>query len=147
MPYQFSSGAFTKKCSTQHAVIAMIEKAWKILEKGGTFGALLTDLSKVFDCMIHNVLIVKFHVMNFDMNPLNLIFDYLTGRKQRELIPVLAHIWIYFIAYRKDQFWDCYSMYFSVIYFYLLRKLILWITQMITLRLLVLKMLTSLWKD
>ena len=100
MPYQFSSGAFTKKCSTQHAVIAMIEKAWKILEKGGTFGALLTDLSKVFDCMIHNVLIVKFHVMNFDMNPLNLIFDYLTGRKQRELIPVLAHIWIYFI----DQF-------------------------------------------
>ena len=54
--------------------------------------------------MTHNVLIVKFHVMNFDINPLNLIFDYLTGRKQRELIPVLAHTWIYFIAYRKDQF-------------------------------------------
>ena len=40
---------FHKKYSTQHALKAMIEKAGKILNKGGTFGALLTDLSKVFD--------------------------------------------------------------------------------------------------
>ena len=31
----------------------------------------------------HSLLIAKFHTLNFDMNALNLIFDYLTGRKQR----------------------------------------------------------------
>ena len=35
---------FRKKYSTKHALIAMIEKTRKILDKGGTFGALLTDL-------------------------------------------------------------------------------------------------------
>ena len=74
---------FRKKYSTQHALIAMIEKARKILDKGGTFGALLTDLSKAFDCMTHDLLIAKLHALNFDMNALNLIFDYLTRRKQR----------------------------------------------------------------
>ena len=61
----------------------MIEKAKKAIDKGGTFGALLTDLSKVFDCMTHDLLIEKLHALNFDMNALNLIFDYLTGTKQR----------------------------------------------------------------
>ena len=61
----------------------MIEEAKKIIDIGGTFGALLTDLSKAFDCMTHDLLIAKLHAMNFDMNALNLIFDYLTGRKQR----------------------------------------------------------------
>ena len=61
----------------------MIEKGRKILDKGGAFGALLTDLSKAFDCMTHDLLIAKLHALNFDMNALNQIFDYLTGRKQR----------------------------------------------------------------
>ena len=68
---------FSQKYSTQHALIAMTEKARKILDKGGTFGALLTDLSKAFDCMTHDLLIAKLHALNFDMNPINLIFDYL----------------------------------------------------------------------
>ena len=72
---------FSKKYSTQHVLIAMIEEAGIILDKGGTFGALLTDLSKAFDCMTHDLLIAKLHALNFFMNALNLIFDYLTGRK------------------------------------------------------------------
>ena len=72
-----------KKYSTQHAIIAMIEKARKILDKGGTFRAFLTDLSKVFDCITHDLLIAKLHALNFDMNVLNLIFDYLTERKSQ----------------------------------------------------------------
>ena len=55
----------------------MIEKAGKTLDKGGRFGALLTDLSKVLGCMTHDLLISKLHALNFDMNVLNLIFDYL----------------------------------------------------------------------
>ena len=42
---------FRKKYSTQHTLIAMTEKARKTPDKGGTFRALLTDLSKGFDCM------------------------------------------------------------------------------------------------
>ena len=84
---------FRKKYSTQHTLIAMIEKTRKILDKSGIFGALLTDLSKALDCMTHDILIAKLHALNFDMNVLNLIFDYLTeGNKQSKLSPVLAHI-------------------------------------------------------
>ena len=39
---------FRKKYSNQHALIAMIEKARKILDKGGRFGTLLTNLSEAF---------------------------------------------------------------------------------------------------
>ena len=59
MPYRYFSAVFTKKYSTQHALIAMIEKAKKILDMGGTFGAVLTDFSKAFDCMTHDLLIAK----------------------------------------------------------------------------------------
>ena len=79
----FKCGFRKKKYSTQHALIAMIEKAGKIFGKRGTLGALLTDLSKAFDCMTHDLLIAKLHALNFDTNTLNLIYDYLTERTQR----------------------------------------------------------------
>ena len=75
--------SFRKKYSTQHALIVMTENTKKILNKGGTFGALLTDLSKAFDCMTHDLPIAKLHVLNLHMDALNMIFDYLTRRKQR----------------------------------------------------------------
>ena len=86
MPYQYFSAVFVKKYSTQHALIAMIEKIRKILDKGGTYGALLTDLSKAIDCITYDLLTAKFHALNYDMNTINLVFDYLTGRKQRAKI-------------------------------------------------------------
>ena len=61
----------------------MIEKAKKIIDKSGTFGAILTDLSKAFDCMTHDLLIAKLHALNFDMNALNLIFDNLTESESK----------------------------------------------------------------
>ena len=45
----------------------MTENARKILDKSGTFGALLTHLSIALDCMTHNLLIVKTHALNFYM--------------------------------------------------------------------------------
>ena len=82
----------------------MIEKVGKILDKDGTFGAFLTDLSKAFYCMTHD-LRAKLHALNFDMNALN--FDiWLSDRKETEskLTLVLAHIWIYLKASCKDEF-------------------------------------------
>ena len=83
----------------------MIEKARKILDKGGTFVAYLTDLSKTFDCITHDCLIAKLHPLNFDMNALNLIFDYLTERKQRVKFNSSFSSYLeYFKASPKDQF-------------------------------------------
>ena len=81
MFYQYFSAFFAKKCSTQHVLIGMIEKGRKTLDNGGIFGSLLTDLSKTLHCMTHGLLIAKLHALNFDINALNLIFYYLTGRK------------------------------------------------------------------
>ena len=50
---------FEKVLSTQQCLLAMLEKWKSSIDKGKTFGALLTDLSKVFDCLDHEHLIAK----------------------------------------------------------------------------------------
>ena len=77
MPYQYFNAVFAKKyIALTYALLAMTDKARKIFHKGETFGAILTDLSKTFDIMTHDVLIEKLHPLNFDMNALNLLFHY-----------------------------------------------------------------------
>ena len=77
MPYQYFNAVFAKKyIALTYALRAMTVKARKSLHKGETFGAILTDLSKTFDIMTHDVLIEKLHPLNFDMNALNLLFHY-----------------------------------------------------------------------
>ena len=46
-------------------------------------GVLLTDLSKAFDCLNHDLLTAKLHAYGFDYNSLSLIHNYLTSRFQR----------------------------------------------------------------
>ena len=50
------------------------------------FGALPTDLSKVFDCLDHDLLIVKLNAYGFSLPALRFIHDYLSNRKQRKRI-------------------------------------------------------------
>ena len=61
----------------------MIEKRRKSLDKGSAIGALLTDLSKAFDCLPHELLITKLHAYRVDTPSLKLLDSYLTKRKQR----------------------------------------------------------------
>ena len=60
----------------------MIEKWIKIVDDGGVLGALLTDLSKAFDCIPHDLIIAKLEAYDFHIDALKLI-HYLSNRKQR----------------------------------------------------------------
>ena len=61
----------------------MIEKLRKSLDSGGASAALLTDLSKAFDCLPHDLIIAKLHINGIKKGSLNLLFSYLKNRKQR----------------------------------------------------------------
>ena len=43
----------------------------------------MTDLSKAFDCLPHELLIAKLHACGLDMPSLKLQHSYLTKRRQR----------------------------------------------------------------
>ena len=49
-----AQGAFKKGYRAQDSIIAMIEKWRRNLDQGGICGTLFTDLSKAFDCLIHD---------------------------------------------------------------------------------------------
>ena len=64
----------------------MLETWKKSVDKGKDFGALLTDLSKAFDCLDHELLTAKLNAYGFSLPALRLVNDYLSNRKQRTKI-------------------------------------------------------------
>ena len=61
----------------------MLERWRKALDKSKLAGALLTDLSKAFDCLNHGLLIAKLEAYGFDHKSPSYINSYHSGRKQR----------------------------------------------------------------
>ena len=64
---------FRKNMSSQNCLLFMVEKLRKCLDKKGSTGILLTDLSKAFDCMIHDLLMAKLYAFGFDYNAIIVI--------------------------------------------------------------------------
>ena len=84
----FNSLLSTYQCGSlrdynlQHRFITLIEKWKKIIDNGIAFCASLTDLSKDFDCLPHELLIAKLDAYGFNKSALKLIHNYLSNRKK-----------------------------------------------------------------
>ena len=77
---------FRKGNNTQQCLLKMLEKWKRSVDEGKVFGALLTDLSKAFDCLDHELFIAKINAYGFSLPALRLINDYLSKRRQRTRI-------------------------------------------------------------
>ena len=74
---------FWKGFNAHCCLLAMVEKWRKTLYEGGETEAVLTDLSKTFDCIDHNLLKAKLNASGFAKQTIDFIYSYLTKRKQR----------------------------------------------------------------
>ena len=72
---------FRKGYSTQQCLLALLEKWKRAVDSGQIFAALLTDLSKAFDCLDHELLIAKLNPYGVSLPALKLVQDYLSNRK------------------------------------------------------------------
>ena len=77
---------FQKGFSTQQCLLAMLEKWKRSVDNSKMFGALLTDLSKAFDCLHLELLIAKLNAYVFSLTALKLVHNYLSNRNQRTKI-------------------------------------------------------------
>ena len=84
---------FRKGHSSQHCLLVMFENMTKSIDSKGAACALLTDLSKAFDCLKYDLLIAKLHAYGFSHSSLQLVFDYLSNRKQRVKIDATFSEW------------------------------------------------------
>ena len=73
---------FRKGYNAQHCLLVMIEKMKEARDKNKVCAAVLTDLSKAFDCLKHDLLIAKLHAFGFDYKSLRVMYAYLNNRVQ-----------------------------------------------------------------
>ena len=84
---------FRKGFSPQNCLLYIRENWKESLDQDGRYGALLTDLSTAFDCIIHDLLIAKLQAYGFDNDSLNFICNYLVDREQRVKIKSSFSAW------------------------------------------------------
>ena len=89
-PYLFG---FRKGHSTEQCLIIMLETWKKALDKKDNAGAILTDLSKAFDSLSHDLLIAKLGAYGFDQDALMFIYSYVKERKQRTKVGSSYSTW------------------------------------------------------
>ena len=65
--------------SLQYCLLLMIDK-WKKVVDNKILGALLTDLSKAFDCICHDLLVAKFNAYGSSFPAIKTIQDYVTAK-------------------------------------------------------------------
>ena len=74
---------FQEGYGTRHALLHFVETCKKSIGSGGVVGAVLTDPSKAFDCLNHELLIAKLNAYGFSRYALLFSHSYVTNREQR----------------------------------------------------------------
>ena len=97
-----SQCGFRKGFNAQHCLLTMVEKWPKTLDEGGETWAVLTDLSKAFDCIDHNLPIAKLNAYGFEKRSLE--FTSLSVNKEQKLSLPLVHEKCYSQVFHKGQF-------------------------------------------
>ena len=67
----------------------MLELFKDATDKIKAFAALLTDMSKAFDCLCHDLIITKLHAYGLVISSFSLLQDYLSNRKQRAKVKTI----------------------------------------------------------
>ena len=84
---------FRKGYNRQQCLLTMIKKWRSAVDNKKTFGALLTDLSKAYDCLSHELLLAKLQAYGFSISALRLAYSYLKNRKQRTKMNSMYRSW------------------------------------------------------
>ena len=126
---------FRKGFSAQQCLLSILEQWKSAADNHKRFGALLKDLSKAFNWILHHLSIAKLNAYGFSIDSLRLVPEYLTKRKQRTRInSKLQLMGRNFIRSSPgiDFQGFFYSRSFYVTYFPLWMTLVLQVTQMKT---------------
>ena len=67
-------------------LLAILEKRRQCLDNGGVSRALFTDLSRAFDCVLHDLLLANLAAYVFNYNSLQMLQSYLSNRKHETKI-------------------------------------------------------------
>ena len=109
---------FRKGYKTQYCLLNMLERWKSAVDKGKSRGALLTDLSKAFDCLLHHILLAELHAYELGLLSLKLIHSYYKNRKQRTKIDSIHSSWEWLLfGVPQDPSEDSYFLiFFCMIY-------------------------------
>ena len=113
--------AFRNGYSCEHVLVRLVEDWRKALDEGLIVGTILTDVSKAFDAMPHDLLLAKLYAFNWSSKAVKFLHSYLLNREQRVKIDNNFSPWLSIakgvpqgsnigrIAYLHEQSLLCYQ--------------------------------------
>ena len=95
--------AFRGNYYTQHILIRLL-KEWRLyLDNNYFVGAVITDSSKAFDCIPHDLLIAKLEAYGFNNCTIRYVYSYLKVESNvLRLIILIDTFWILYQRFHKD---------------------------------------------
>ena len=80
MSFYQGTSVVSEGAAVQQCLLAMLEKWTSAVDNKKAFGASLTNLSKAFDCLSHELLLAKLHAYGFSIPALRHVYSYLKNR-------------------------------------------------------------------